>query len=74
MKSENSKTLVQEFYNNHRGGIVMGQNINGGIEFFFDGFNNSEEAKAEILAMYDDKPAMKEWMNTFINQGSWEHV
>ena len=74
MKSENSKTLVQEFYNNHRGGIVMGQNINGGIEFFFDGFNNSEEAKAEILAMYDDKPAMKEWMDTFINQGSWEHV
>ena len=74
MKSENSKTLVQEFYNNHRGGIVIGQNINGGIEFFFDGFNNSEEAKAEILAMYDDKPAMKEWMNTFINQGSWEHV
>ena len=74
MKSENSKTLVQEFYNNHRGGIVVGQNINGGIEFFFDGFNNSEEAKAEILAMYDDKPAMKEWMNTFINQGSWEHV
>ena len=74
MKSENSKTLVQEFYNNHRGGIVMGQNINGGIEFFFDGFNNSEEAKAEILAMYDDKPTMKEWMDTFINQGSWEHV
>ena len=74
MKSDNSKTLVQEFYNNHRGGIVMGQNINGGIEFFFDGFNNSEEAKAEILAMYDDKPAMKEWMDTFINQGSWEHV
>lgn len=74
MKSENSKTLVQEFYNNHHGGIVMGQNINGGIEFFFDGFNNSEEAKAEILAMYDDKPAMKEWMDTFINQGSWEHV
>ena len=74
MKSENSKTLVQEFYNNHRGGIVMGQNINGGIEFFFDGFNNSEEAKAEILSMYDDKPAMKEWMDTFINQGSWEHV
>ena len=74
MKSENSKTLVQEFYNNHRGGIVVGQNINGGIEFFFDGFNNSEEAKAEILAMYDDKPAMKEWMDTFINQGSWEHV
>ena len=74
MKSENSKTLVQEFYNNHRGGIVMGQNINGGIEFFFDGFNNPEEAKAEILAMYDDKPAMKEWMDTFINQGSWEHV
>ena len=74
MKSENSKTLVQEFYNNHRGGIVMGQNINSGIEFFFDGFNNSEEAKAEILTMYDDKPAMKEWMDTFINQGSWEHV
>lgn len=74
MKSENSKTLVQEFYNNHRGGIVMGQNINGGIEFFFDGFNNAEEAKKEILAMYDDKPVMKEWMDTFINQGSWEHV
>lgn len=74
MKSENSKTLVQEFYNNHRGGIIMGQNINGEIEFFFDGFNNSEEAKAEILAMYDDKPTMKEWMDTFINQGSWEHV
>ena len=74
MESEKTFRTLQELYNNHHGGIVMCQNVNGGMEHFFDGFNSAEEAKAEILSIYDDKPALKSFMENFLNSGTWEHV
>ena len=74
MEPEKTSRTLQELNNNHRGSIVMYQNINGVMEHFFDGFNSAEEAKAEILSIYDDKPVLRVFLEIFLNRGTWEHV
>lgn len=74
MESEKSFRTLQELYNNHRGGIVMWQQVDGVMEHFYDGFDNEEEAKAAILSECDDEPVLRAFMEIFLNRGTWEHV
>lgn len=73
MESEKTFRTLQELYNNHRGGIVMYQNVSGIMEHFYDGFDNAEEAKEAILSECD-KPVLRLFMEIFLNRGTWEHV
>lgn len=74
MESKKSSRTLRELYNNHRGGIVMWQQVDEVIEHFYVGFNNEEEAKAAILSECDDRPVMRLFLEIFLNRGTWEHV
>ena len=74
MESEKTFRTLKELYNNHHGGIVMWQQVDGVMEHFYDGFNSAEEAKEAILSECDDTPVQRLFLEIFLNRGTWEHV